>query len=161
PGRKELRETAPPTSPNAGKGVTMRIGLVSDVHIGPEARHEGRLRKLSARAEPLLEEFVARMNDVDHPDLVVNLGDAIEDETHDLDRQRYARFVQLLATSTAEVIHVAGNHDQMHLSDAELARLMGLDDAPLWRSFDRGGWHFVVLCTRYVPGRSVHLPEDQ
>lgn len=139
----------------------MRIGIVTDVHFGPEARHEGRLRKLSAQAEPLLQEFVERMNGVDRPDLVVNLGDVIEDESAELDRARYARFTEILGTSAAEVVHVAGNHDQMHLDDRELAALMGLGDGPLWRSFDREGWHFVVLCTRYVPGRSVHLPEDQ
>lgn len=141
--------------------MTLRIGLVSDVHFGPEARHEGRLRKLSAYAEPLLETFVARMNDVDRPDLVVSLGDAIEDENHEVDRQRYGRFAQVLAGARAEVIHVAGNHDQMNLSDDELCELMGLEGSRLWRSFDRGDWHIVVLCTRYQPGRSVHLPEDQ
>lgn len=139
----------------------LRLGIVTDVHFGPEARHEGRLRKLSAYAEPLLREFVERMNDVDRPDLVVNLGDVVEDESPALDRERYARFTELLGAATAELVHVAGNHDQMHLADGELTALMGLPDGPPWRSFDRGDWHFVVLCTRYVPGRSVHLPPDQ
>lgn len=139
----------------------MRLGIVTDVHFGPEARHEGRLRKLSAQAEVLLQEFVQRMNGVDAPDLVVNLGDVVEDESAELDRGRYARFVEILSGCHAEVVHVPGNHDQMNLGDEELARLIGRPATPLWHSFDRGGWHFVVLCTRYVPGRSVHLPSEQ
>lgn len=138
----------------------MRIGFVTDVHFGPEARHEGRLRKLSAIAEPLLRDFVERMNTVDKPQLVVNLGDVIEDESAELDRARYQRFVDILGGAEAEVVHVAGNHDQMHLPDEELARLMHVK-GPLWRSFDAADFHFVVLCTRYVPRRSVHLPEEQ
>lgn len=139
----------------------MRIGFVTDVHFGPETRHEGRLRKLARHAEPLLAEFVERMNTEDRPDLVVNLGDVIEDESPELDRERYARFVEILSRADAEVVHVPGNHDQMNLSDEALADLIGRPGAPLHWSFDRGDWHFVVLCTRYVPGRSVHLPEEQ
>ncbi len=138
----------------------LRLGLVTDVHLGPEARHEGKLRKLSAFAEPLLRDFVARMNTVDRPDLVVNLGDVVEDESAELDAERYRHFVDILSQLEAEVVHVAGNHDQMHLPDAALVRLMR-QTAPLYRSFDRGGYHFVVLCTRYVPEKSVHLPDEQ
>ncbi len=137
----------------------MRIGFVTDVHFGPEARHDGRLRKLSSIAEPLLRDFVARMNTVDRPDLVVNLGDVIEDESVDRDRERYQRFVDILSGLDARVVHVPGNHDQMHLPDEELLRLTR--ESSLYRSFDVGEHHFVVLCTRYVPRRSVHLPEEQ
>ncbi len=137
----------------------MRIGFVTDVHFGPEARHEGRLRKLSAIAEPLLRDFVARMNTVDRPDMIVNLGDVIEDENAERDRERYQRFVDILGGAQARVVHVPGNHDQMHLPDEELLRLT--HEKSLWRSYDVESFHFVVLCTRYVPRRSVHLPEDQ
>jgi metallophosphoesterase superfamily enzyme len=58
--------------------VDLTIALVTDVHVGPEARFQGKLRKLTAHAPALLERFVERMNREVCPDVVVQLGDVIE-----------------------------------------------------------------------------------
>ena len=59
----------------------MRLALITDVHFGPPATFEGKLRKLSHHALALTREFIHRINTVERPDLVVNLGDVVEDES--------------------------------------------------------------------------------
>jgi 3',5'-cyclic-AMP phosphodiesterase len=138
----------------------MRFALISDEHFGPPAYHEGKLRKLTAHAEELTRAFVERMNDIEHPDLVINLGDVLEDESRDADLVNYAHFVEILSGTHAEILHVAGNHDQVNLSDADLARLWR-HDGPLHYSRDFGGVHFSVLRTVEIVDTAVHLPEPQ
>lgn len=138
----------------------MRFALLTDVHFGPKASFEGKLRKLSHHAARLTGEFVARMNDVEHPELVVNLGDVVEDESPEADEAAYRTFIELLAPLTCPVLHVAGNHESMNLGDADLARLWK-QEQPLHYSRVIGGIRFVVLRTRHRGQTDVHLPEEQ
>lgn len=138
----------------------MRFALITDVHFGPPAFFDGKLRKLSHEAGRLTGEFVERMNTVERPDLVVNLGDAVEDESPERDRQGYAEFLSLLRQLDAPLMHVAGNHDSVHLTDDELGALWR-HDGPLYYSRDHEGVHFTVLQTREIHGVAVHLPEAQ
>src|SRR5882724_7123399 len=96
------------------------FALISDPHFGKEAGYDGNLRKLTAQAPRLTRGFVDRMNDVVHPDLVVNLGDDIEDESRDADLVRYGECMRELARCSAEVRHVAGNHDLINLTEDDL-----------------------------------------
>ena len=86
----------------------MRFALVSDVHFGPAAYHEGKLRKLTHRAPELLTSVIERLNEVDRPELLINLGDCIEDENREADLERYGAFVEVLGRSKAPLLHVAG-----------------------------------------------------
>lgn len=138
----------------------MRFALVTDVHFGPAAYFEGRLRKLSHQAADLLGEFVERMNQDVRPDLVVNLGDAIEDESPAADRERYAEFLSVLSRLDAPVLHVAGNHDSVHLDDAALGALWQ-HTGPLHYSRDVCGVHFAVLRSEETKDVAVHLPAEQ
>ncbi|MBV9949139.1 MAG: metallophosphoesterase, partial [Myxococcales bacterium] len=101
------------------------LGLVSDLHFGPEACFGGKLRKLTHRAPELTRDFVRRMNDEVRPGLVVNLGDDIEDESREADLARYAECQAILRGARATVINVAGNHDLIHLNREDLNRLWG------------------------------------
>jgi Icc protein len=142
--------------------MDLTLALISDLHFGPEARFGGKLRKLTAHARALTQAFVARMNEVVHPDLVVNLGDDIEDESLEADRARYADAIGVLAGCHAEVVHVAGNHDTIHLGEGDLLSLWGREPGgPLHASFDRGGWHFVVLHTRERKDHDVSVGDAQ
>ena len=67
---------------------SLTIGVVTDLHFGPEARYRGKLRKLTHLAGELARAFVRRMNDEVTPELVVNLGDDIEDESREADLGR-------------------------------------------------------------------------
>ncbi len=136
------------------------LGLVSDLHFGPEARFEGKLRKMTHRAAELTRDFVRRMNEEVRPQLVVNLGDDIEDESRDADLARYAECQAILRQARAPVVNVAGNHDLVHLSREDLNRIWGRT-GPLYYSFDHGGWHFVVLHTIERTDVDVRVPEPQ
>ena len=137
----------------------MRIALVTDVHFGPPAYFDGKLRKLSDRAPELTRAFVRRACAAG-ADLIVNLGDVVEDESTDADRERYRQFVQLLAEAGKPVLHVAGNHDQVFLNEADLKALWQHDDA-LFYLRDIDGLRFVVLNTIETKDVSVRLPEEQ
>src|SRR5687767_12927015 len=103
--------------------MTFRFALISDVHFGPSAYHEGKLRKLGNDAERLTRAFVEDMNQRFRPDVVVNLGDVVEDESPEADLAAYERFLAIMDGLQAPVIHVAGNHESVHLDDETLARL--------------------------------------
>jgi 3',5'-cyclic AMP phosphodiesterase CpdA len=138
----------------------MRFALISDVHLGPPASHQGKLRKLTDQSEELVSAFVRRMKEELEPDLVVNLGDVLEDEAADKDRERYARFVSLLAEIGCPVLHVAGNHDTINLTPEQLCSLWGTSDS-LTYSRDVAGFHFAVLRTIEHRGERIELPEEQ
>lgn len=138
----------------------MRFALISDVHLGPAASHQGKLRKLTHLSEQLVTGFVRRMRDELNPDLVINLGDVLEDESPKLDRSRYTRFVALLREIGKPVLHVAGNHDTINLTPAELCQIWG-DTPDVTYSRDVGGVHFAVLRTIEHRGERIELPDAQ
>ncbi len=136
------------------------LGFVSDLHFGPEASHEGKLRKLTHRAPELAREVVRVMNEEVKPDLFVNLGDDVEDESIEADLARYQECQAILRSSKAELINVAGNHDTIHLTRADLERIWQREGA-LHYSFDRNGYHFVVLHTFERKDVDVRVPHAQ
>jgi 3',5'-cyclic AMP phosphodiesterase CpdA len=138
----------------------MRFALISDVHFGPLAYHEGKLRKMTHQAGALTRRFVDRMNGIEQPELVINLGDVIEDKSRAEDLENYGRFIDIMRELEAEVIHVAGNHDTVHLTEDDLRRFWRSTD-PLFYSRDFGGIHWVVLRTVEIKDTAIHLPEEQ
>lgn len=138
------------------------VALVTDLHFGPQASFGGKLRKLTGEAPALARAFVARMNDVVRPDLVVNLGDDIEDEGPAADRERYTACVGALRGVEAELFHVAGNHDVIHLGPEDLLAAWGRPEVTrLHYAFDRGGFHFTVLHTRERKDVDVSIGDEQ
>lgn len=137
------------------------LGVVTDLHFGPEAHFGGKLRKLTAAAPALARAFAEKMR-ATQPDLVINLGDDIEDESPERDAERYAACLAILAESGRDLVHVAGNHDRVHLRPADLRRLWGMEpEGPLYRSFSRGGFTFLVLATHERKDRDVTIDPDQ
>lgn len=139
--------------------MDVRIGVVSDVHFGPAAYFDGRLRKLTSRAPELLDAAVLELA-AHAPHLLVNLGDDIEDESPFVDRERYADVVRRLGRAGCPVEHVAGNHDLVNLRDAELASLWS-SRLPLYRSRDLGALHLVFLHTHEVKDERVFVDGEQ
>jgi len=138
----------------------LRFALVTDLHFGPAATFRGQLRKLSHRAEALTRQFVLDMNEREHPDFIVNLGDDIEDEDPDQDRERYRTCQSVLLGADASLVNVAGNHDLKNLSPRDLLDIWGRADS-LHYSFDRGGVHFVVLDTHERKDVDVRIDAPQ
>jgi 3',5'-cyclic AMP phosphodiesterase CpdA len=138
----------------------LTIGIVTDLHFGPEARWEGKLRKLTHQAGELARAFVAMMNDEVGPDLVVNLGDDIEDESREADIARYGECQAILRGARAPLVNVAGNHDLVHMNREDLSRFWRRT-GPLYYAFDAGGWRFVVLHTIERQDVEVRVPDTQ
>ena len=142
------------------------VAFITDLHFGPEARFRGKLRKLTAQGPQLARAFVEHLNRVVRPDIVVNLGDDIEDESHDADLVRYAECISILRQVDAELVHVAGNHDTINLEPAEALAIQGRPVPPgqtaeVFSSFDRGPFHFVVLRTLERQDREITVDEPQ
>jgi len=135
------------------------IGIVTDLHFGPEARYGGKLRKLSHLAGPLAREFVREMNEL-APAFIVNLGDDIEDESRAADLARYGECQAILREAKPALVNVAGNHDTINLNRDDLS-LFWKRSGPLYYGFDHGGWHFVVLHTIERKDVDVSIPERQ
>ena len=140
--------------------VALTIGFVSDLHFGPQAFHEGRLRKLTQHAGVLARDVVRRMNEELRPDLLVNLGDDIEDEDRDKDLARYGECQEILRSAKAELVNVAGNHDTMNLLRDDLNRFWKRE-GPLFYSLDRGGHHLIVLHTQEQRDVDIRIPRAQ
>jgi 3',5'-cyclic AMP phosphodiesterase CpdA len=149
----------------------LTLGIVTDLHFGPEARWRGKLRKMSHRAGEFTLGFAERMRNEVHPDLVVNLGDDVEDESRAADLARYEECQSLLAKVGVPVVNVAGNHDTVNLGPEDLLAVWGKTGhgktwatgpaGTLYYSFDRGGFHFTVLHTVEEPGGDIHVREPE
>lgn len=97
--------------------MTLRLGVVSDVHM-----RSGHREELTAELSRVVDRF-ERFD----PDLVVVLGDSVEDETPQLDREHVALVREHLSFGPP-LRMLAGNHDVMNLS---LETLRSLFDNPL------------------------------
>lgn len=140
----------------------LTLGLVTDLHFGPNVRWQGKLRKLTADAPQLARAVVAQWQRSDPPALVVNLGDVIEDAGAEVDLERYRTALGVLESGPWKLVSVAGNHDCVNLSSAELRSVWGLDrSGPLYRSFDFEGFHFVLLYTHERHGVDITMDSAQ
>lgn len=137
----------------------LKLGVVTDIHFGPAAFFDGKLRKLTHRAEELL---TAALHDLKAAgvDAIVNLGDDLEDESFAADKARYTRCQDILRSVGLPVVNVAGNHDTVFLGREDLMQAWG-ERGMLHRSFDLGGVHLVVLHSVERKDVEVVLPPDQ
>ncbi|MCC6645573.1 MAG: metallophosphoesterase [Polyangiaceae bacterium] len=136
------------------------IALVTDVHFGPPARFDGKLRKLSHDAPRLLSEVIDRLRAELRPDALVNLGDDLEDEARDVDLARYLECQAILRRAGCPVLNVVGNHDSVHLGVADLNRAWGRV-GNLYYSQDLLGFHLVVLQTTETKDVDVRIDAPQ
>ena len=151
--------------------MELNFAICTDLHFGPEMHFHGKLRKLTAHAGRLLGRVIDELNQNSHLDLVVNLGDDIEDESHAADLARYRECLGVLDTAKADRLHVAGNHDVINLSETELSAEWDRSAAwakPAWEktkklyySLDRSGVHLVVLHTHEVQDRNITIEDEQ
>ena len=121
------------------------VALVADIHNGPVAVHRGVPQKLGPYAVELLAGFVGEMNGEAHPDVVVQLGDAIEDADILADSVNYHAVMETLDCLDAPHYNVIGNHDRAHIPEGELLGLAGLERT--YYSFTHGPYRFIVLDT--------------
>jgi len=140
----------------------MKFAAITDIHVGESAYHNGIMRKLSQYAKPLISDFVNQVNArAEAFDFAIQVGDLIEDESHEADYRRFDEALRLFSPLKVPMHHVLGNHDTVYLSHEDRSKLLGQDR--FYYSFDQGDCHCVVLHSQ-VPSHAlqpIHIPQDQ
>jgi predicted phosphodiesterase len=124
---------------DSGK-TTLRIGLVTDLHYAdkPPAGSRHYRETLDKLAE------AARQFDREQPAFVVELGDLIDAADSVATEQRWLERINREFSAISKDRHyVLGNHCVDMLTKEEF--LDGVERERSYYSFDRGGFHFVVL----------------
>jgi 3',5'-cyclic-AMP phosphodiesterase len=139
--------------------MTLKIGIVSDIHLGRDTRFRGVLRKVGHRAQELTEAFVVAMNEEFRPDAVFNLGDVVQDMDRGQDLEHYGRIWRALGELTAPLIPVNGNHDVIAMSEEDV--LAFWQRPSLHYETQIGGLRVLVLNTHEAKDSHVWLPQEQ
>ena len=136
--------------------MSIRIGVVTDVHSGPDTP----VRRGSV-ALGLVDDFVREMRGRFRPDLVVDMGDRINDRSADEDATHTAQVVQHVSAVGVPAFFLHGNHDVQHLDLPTVTRLLGRTAE--YETVDHAGWHVVLLNTQdpTFPGGGGTLSEAQ
>jgi len=122
------------------KDSRLRVGLVTDLHYADKAPSGNRhYRETLAK----LEEAATRFGQV-KPSFVVELGDLIDAADSVAVEQSYLKTINARFSALCKDRHyVLGNHCVDTLKKEEF--LEGVEQEKSHYSFDRGGFHFVVL----------------
>jgi len=118
----------------------LRVGLVTDMHYadkppGGSRHYRESLDKLAAAAQQMQES---------QPDLMVELGDFIDSADNlATEKEHLQKIFEQFSKLPGEKHHVLGNHCVHTLTKAEF--LAGVGQEKSYYSFDRNGFHFVVL----------------
>ncbi len=121
----------------------MKIFFISDIHYGRDANYA------PVNGKEYVNSFGAQFDSsaerlrpfLPTHDLIINLGDTINEIDAEHDTTNYRTVLDLLSVGKP-LICVAGNHDLNILSRQELSAIIG---QPLYRSFDLGGYHHIIL----------------
>ncbi|MBI1348921.1 alkaline phosphatase [bacterium] len=130
----------PQTLRAAETGPVLRVGLMTDLHYADKPAAGTRYY----RETPLKLDAAARQFEQDSPDFLVELGDLIDAaDSVDVEQQYLKTIQQRFAGISKERHYVLGNHCVDTLTKDEF--LGGVEQAKSYYSFDRGGYHFVIL----------------
>ncbi len=127
-----------------------KIVIFSDLHYAPEipVNNGSKIeRKLMWFAEPLLEKITDEINNNIKPDLVLNLGDLVEDfNDHDKDIENLNYIWNKFKKISVPFYSCIGNHDlRSMISREEVEKIMEYKHSTF--SFNIDGMHIVILGT--------------
>ena len=127
-----------------------KIVIFSDLHYAPERPvNNGSIieRKLMEFAEPLLQKLTDKINNEIKPDLIINLGDLVEDfNDHDKDIINLNYIWNKFKNIEGKFYSCIGNHDLRSMSSrGEVEQIMGYEHSTF--SFDIDKLHIVILGT--------------
>lgn len=131
------------------KNSKCKLILFSDLHYALKNQIEpgssAGKRKLVHYSEPLIDKLIHKINTSIHPDIVINLGDLIEDCcNHDKDIINLKYIWNILKKIESPFYSITGNHDlrNMH-SRKEVEEIMGYNHSAFSKNIN--GYHFVFL----------------
>ena len=126
---------------------TLRLAIVTDIHHGPD-----KLTKVGTAALPSLRDFKAFAKSY-QPHFIAELGDRISDIDIPTDRELLEEIADAFTDMPSPHRHLMGNHDQIHLSNDDNARILGQDMGHY--SVDVAGRHLVF----WQMDCEIHRPE--
>lgn len=128
------------TAANASTSISLRIGLITDLHHADKPAAGSRFyRETIPKLNAASEEF-----EKTGLDFVVELGDLIDAADSVETELKYLRTINLEFSKLSSDRHyVLGNHCVDTLTKSEFLREVGQNQS--YYSFDRVGFHFVVL----------------
>lgn len=132
----------------------LKIALIADIHHGIDMG-----TKLGSAALPLMRPFVDWVNAI-QPDLVVELGDRINDRDKDADLEWTRDVAHAFTAVRRPCVHLLGNHDFNQLSRSESENAMQTTFAS--HSRDAQGYHlaFWNSAVQFKDGVFQLAPED-
>lgn len=133
----------------------IKIAVVADIHHSREDVGT----KLCTQAMGLMDEVVAWSNAI-KPDIFVDLGDIIQEVSHEVDLQLAAEAKAKFDMLDVRHEHICGNHDIRNLSIGEWEALFGPRSFRS-RSLDVNGFHLVFFSPWYVNGGFGPFPFDE
>ena len=113
----------------------LRIALITDIHYGDDDP-----TKRGSVALQLLDGALDEMDEW-QPDLMVDLGDRLNERDEETDLTRLRALHERFQRLDVPRVHLQGNHDVAKLSVEASER--ALDTDLRHRSFDANGWHLV------------------
>ena len=136
---------------------SVKFGIVTDVHQADF--DDVSSDKYFTHSQAKMTDFIADMNNDFQPDFIIELGDFVEA----WDVNDFNTINAVYNTSTADRYHVMGNHEGY---DARSEWLAATGYSSTYYSFDRQGYHFVVLDANYSPdggkplgSENVYIPQ--
>ncbi len=117
--------------------MALRLAIITDLHCG---RDTGNVK--GPLALEILEEFVAAVHDFE-PDMVLELGDRLTDESPDLDRARLLEVARVFKRLPYPRHHLNGNHDLLPKAEQEAILEANLGN----HVAEIGGWRLLFLET--------------
>ena len=128
----------------------LKMVFFSDLHYAPELpiNNGSKIeRKLILKAEPILNSLIKEINENIKPDIVINLGDSVEDfndKQKDLVNLKY--IWNKYQSIKPKFVSCVGNHDLRSMdSRCEVEEIFGYKHSTF--SFTENGLHFVILGT--------------
>lgn len=105
----------------------MKFAILSDIHLWPEGTRKGIVRKLNQNVLTLLDDFVKEIQTI-QPEFLVILGDLIEHENEEKDKERLTFLYNKFQDLPLPVYYVIGNHDIIYLPEEQVAEALHLDN---------------------------------
>ncbi len=146
----------------AAKKPKVRFGVVTDSHYAD--REPGGIRYYRESLEKMAE-FTELMNK-EKVDFVIHLGDFKDEDTNrrEADTLKYLKELEAIyARFKGPRFHVIGNHDVDSITKAQFIGNIentGINSGLGYYSFDKKGFHFVVLDPNFHPDGRDHNKGD-
>jgi manganese-dependent ADP-ribose/CDP-alcohol diphosphatase len=139
----------------------MKFAIITDIHLGPDGFWKGVQRKIGANAVEFVNNFIEAMNNETKPSFVIVLGDLIEDDNPENDKEHMLFLVKEFEKLNCPVYFVTGNHDLKNISEDELVNIFKQNK--LYYSFDSNELHFIVLFSRkiQIKGKGFEITDEQ